>query len=121
MRLGYTAKACLMVRNRSRCTALCGTSTSGDHEDMGPSDRQLVERCRLELPYVTAAFEVLLRRYEPTVFGTWAPSPLPRRSPLASEAGTPQRHLWMTSQNRGGMPSKANELTSEWPKGPGSR
>ena len=37
---------------------------------MGPSDRQLVERCRLELPYVTTAFEVLLRRYEPLVFRT---------------------------------------------------
>ena len=37
---------------------------------MDPSDQQLVNRCKLELPYVTTAFEVLLRRYEPTVFGT---------------------------------------------------
>ena len=37
---------------------------------MDLTDQELVARCRQELPYVTTAFEVLLRRYEPLVFRT---------------------------------------------------
>jgi hypothetical protein len=33
-------------------------------------DEELVRRCREELPYVTRAFEALVRRYEPLVFRT---------------------------------------------------
>lgn len=33
-----------------------------------PSDEELVSRCRAEAPYGTAAFEVIVRRYEPQVF-----------------------------------------------------
>lgn len=35
-----------------------------------PSDEQLAARCRAELPYRTAAFEQLVRRYEPVVYRT---------------------------------------------------
>jgi RNA polymerase sigma-70 factor (ECF subfamily) len=34
------------------------------------SDEELVEQCKKELPYITDAFELLLRRYEPTVHRT---------------------------------------------------
>ena len=35
---------------------------------MIPSDEELVRACQRELPYGTASFEILLRRYEPVVF-----------------------------------------------------
>ncbi len=35
---------------------------------MDTSDEDLVERCVEELPYVTRSFEILLRRYESTVY-----------------------------------------------------
>lgn len=37
---------------------------------MDVSDEELVNRCHQELPYVTLAFETLVRRYEPTVYRT---------------------------------------------------
>lgn len=37
---------------------------------MEPTDRQLVEQCKAQLPYNTTAFEALLRRYEPVVYRT---------------------------------------------------
>ena len=37
---------------------------------MDASDEQLVERCQNELPYRTESFELLLRRYEATVYRT---------------------------------------------------
>lgn len=37
---------------------------------MDASDEQLVERCQNELPYRTESFEILLRRYEATVYRT---------------------------------------------------
>jgi RNA polymerase sigma-70 factor (ECF subfamily) len=37
---------------------------------MNLTDEKLVDRCRQELPYVTTAFEALLRRYEHLVFRT---------------------------------------------------
>ena len=37
---------------------------------MDASDEELVRRCAAELPYVTAAFEMLVRRHEPAVFRT---------------------------------------------------
>lgn len=35
---------------------------------MDEHDLQLVQRCQQQLPYITTAFEELLRRYEPLVF-----------------------------------------------------
>ncbi len=45
---------------------------STDHDDQPDdvSDVALVQRCRLELPYVTLAFEQLVRRYQPIVLRT---------------------------------------------------
>ncbi len=37
---------------------------------MDATDGQLVEQCRKELPYVTLAYEQLVRRYDPVVFST---------------------------------------------------
>ena len=46
-----------------------GETLAGDNKQLNADDEsELVDRCKAELPYITVSYEILLRRYQTTVY-----------------------------------------------------